>query len=372
MRGGAAHRDGKRKSDPSPNAVEERPHSGRASSWRRWVSLALLLLAAPVAGAALVLGWFEGQRRLATAAAAEEGALCHAYAGLPAGQEARRGMLWIPAGAVRLGSERHYREERGGGEVAVAGFWIDRHEVTNAQFAAFAEATGHVTVAERAPRPEDVPGARPEELVPGSVVFRPPTSVRDLRDIGQWWAWTPGASWRRPEGPTSGIADRMNHPVVHVAYEDALAYARWAGRDLPTEAEWERAARGGLVGRDYAWGDELAPEGRHRANTWQGLFPVQNTAADGFAGTAPVGCFEPNGHGLFDMAGNVWEWTGTPFTPLGHGQAPPQEPDAPRALKGGSWLCAPTFCARYRPAARQPGDLSTGTSHTGFRTVARP
>lgn len=290
---------------------------------------------------------------------------------------APHGMVAVPAGASLMGSERFYPEERPAHWVEVGGFWIDRHPVTNADFARFVAATGHVTVAERRPCPEDHPGVDPALLVPGSLVFRAPPGPVPLRDPRAWWAYVPGACWRRPEGPGSGIAERLDHPVVHVAHADAEAFAAWAGKALPSEAEWERAARGGLQGATYAWGEDFAPEGRFRANTWQGAFPWRNLGLDGFAGTSPVGAFPPNGYGLHDMIGNVWEWTADDFG--AHGPEPAAAPCCrgrglpgarrSKVVKGGSHLCAPDHCRRYRPAARQPQEADTSASHIGFRCV---
>ena len=297
--------------------------------------------------------------------------LCTAYDGRPgpAGRDGLpAGMVALPGGRFRMGSERFYGEERPLREVTVGAFAIGRHEVTNAQFAAFVAASGYQTVAERPLDAKQFPKLARDQLLPGSLVFRQPHAVRDLVDVAQWWGWTPGASWRAPEGPGSSTRGRANHPVVHIAYEDALAYARWAGQDLPTEAEWEYAARGGLVDADYTWGADKArrgSDGKPMANTWQGLFPVRNTRDDGHAGTAPVGCFAPNGYGLFDMAGNVWELTSDDYA----------ETTGPlvgmKVAKGGSFLCADNFCGRYRPAARTPHGIDTGMQHVGFRTVWR-
>lgn len=299
--------------------------------------------------------------------------LCTNYDGMPRAttkadrQSPPAGMVAIPGGRFLMGSERFYREERPQREVTVAPFWIARHEVTNAQFAAFVAATNYRTVAERPLDARQFPQLKPEQRLPGSLVFRQPERVRDMVDISQWWAWTPGASWRAPEGPGSDLKGRMNHPVVHIAYEDALAYARWAKQDLPTEAEWEFAARGGLVDADYTWGSHrTAPDGKPLANHWQGIFPVMNQKTDGYAGTAPVGCFAPNGYGLFDMAGNVWELTRDDY-------ADQRGPYAGmKVAKGGSFLCADNFCGRYRPAARTPHGIDTGMQHVGFRTIWRP
>lgn len=295
-----------------------------------------------------------------------EGA-CSAYSGLPRGfgPASRAGMVRVAAGRFRMGSDRHFPEERPARDAQVGTFLIDRHEVTNAQFARFVAATGHVTVAERPVDAARYPGAPAELLQPGGFVFHQPEANATLADFRLWWRYRPGADWRHPEGPGSGIADRMNHPVVHVTREDALAYARWLGRDLPTEVEWEFAARGGLEGKEFAWGDEKTPSGQWQANVWQGRFPVSNRMLDGFAGTAPVGCFERNGFGLADMAGNVWELTKDDYADLRGPQA------GMAVVKGGSHLCADNYCFRYRPSARQPAALDSGTVHIGFRTVLR-
>jgi formylglycine-generating enzyme required for sulfatase activity len=307
-------------------------------------------------------------------------------------------VIELPAGTFRMGSDHHYPEEAPTHRVHVDAFAIRATTVTNEQFAEFVAATGYVTVAERPLDPSDFPGAPPENLVPGSLVFTMTPGPVDLRHLSQWWTWTPGASWRRPEGPGSTIDDRAEHPVVHVAFEDAAAFAAWVGEELPTEAEWEYAARGGLDGRVFAWGedrsDEPAPGGRYLANYWQGDFPWRNSLADGFAGTAPVGSFPPNGYGLFDMTGNVWEWTTdwyaaghvadaqkeccVPANPRGPGIEASYDPAQPqfrvprKVIKGGSFLCADEYCRRYRPAARRPQMVDTGMSHIGFRTVVRP
>jgi formylglycine-generating enzyme required for sulfatase activity len=291
-----------------------------------------------------------------------------------------------------MGSDAFYPEERPVHEAQVEGFWIDRHPVTNADYEAFVAATGYVTLAERALDPASFPGAPPENLVPGSMVFQKAAGPVDLRDYANWWAWVPGASWRHPLGPRSSLEDRRAHPVVHLAYEDAETYARWAGKRLPTETEWEYAARGGLDGATFAWGDEESPGERAMANTWQGEFPWQNLLEDGHEGTSPVESFPPNGYGLYDMAGNVWEWTSdwfadrhadaattpccAPSTRPGIGTPErsydPRQPQFKiprRVIKGGSHLCAPNYCFRYRPAARQPQMIDTGMNHLGFRCV---
>ncbi|HEU4647787.1 MAG TPA: formylglycine-generating enzyme family protein [Gemmatimonadales bacterium] len=303
------------------------------------------------------------------------------------------GMVWVPGGSYRMGSAKHYPEERPVHRVSVDGFWIDRHPVTNEQFARFVEATGHLTFAELSPKPDDYPGALPEMLHPGSLVFVQPARRVSLHSIANWWTFMLGADWRHPQGPSSSLEGRERHPVVHVAYSDAEAYAAWAGKALPTEAEWELAARGGLDGATYAWGEEFMPGGRPMANTWQGEFPWQNLAIDGFVGTSPVSAFPPNGYGLHDMIGNVWEWTAdwyrprhpaehtkpccVPHNPRGANEADSYDPAQPvriprKVLKGGSHLCAPNYCRRYRPAARFPEPIDTSTCHVGFRCIARP
>ena len=287
-----------------------------------------------------------------------------------------KNMIELPGGTFRMGCERFYPEERPVQEVSVDGFLIDRHPVTVAEFRRFVKETGHVTWAELAPEAEEYPDADPADLVPGSLVFRKAPGPVDLRDVRNWWSWTAGADWRHPEGPASNVGGRELHPVTHVAYADAVAYAEWAGKSLPTEAEWEYAARGGLDQAIYTWGDEFAPKGKQMANTWQGRFPWQNLLLDGYEGTSPVERFPANGFGLHDMAGNVWEWTVDEFV-----QPSPRPCCAPpssngerferKVIKGGSYLCAPNYCLRYRPAARQSETVDTSTCHIGFRCVVR-
>ncbi|HEY3868313.1 MAG TPA: formylglycine-generating enzyme family protein [Actinocrinis sp.] len=299
-------------------------------------------------------------------------------------------MAWIPAGSFLMGSDAFYPEERPVREVRGGGFFIDTGPVTVAAFRRFVKATGHTTVAERAPDPAAYPGADPALLVPGSLVFTMTPGPVALDDYRQWWLYRPGANWRRPEGPGSTLHGRERHPVTHVAYSDALAYAAWAGKQLPTEAEWECAARGTLLGATYAWGEEPTADGRTMANTFKGRFPWQAHTRTGRPGTTPVGTYPPNGYGLLDMIGNVWEWTTDLYTPNRDASAAPASgccaPAAPgdrsdpspagiftqRVIKGGSHLCAPEYCLRYRPAARQGESEDTSTCHLGFRCVIRP
>lgn len=314
------------------------------------------------------------------------------------------GMAWIPGGEFSMGCADPRRVPFGGSDpmadarpihrVKLDGFWMDVHEVTNGAFAEFIKATGYVTVAERPPRPEDFPGAPPENLVAGSILFAPPITAVPLRDETgaahlRWWSYAAGACWKHPTGPQSSIEGRDNDPVVHIAFADAEAYAAWAGKRLPTEAEWEFAARGGLAGATYPWGDEFRPGTTWMANTWQGRFPRENTAADGFAGLAPVGRYPANGYGLFDMSGNVWEWCsdwyrpdtyardarqGTATDPRGPADSfDPQEPGQPkRVQRGGSYLCSDQYCSRYIVGTRGKGEISSGTNHLGFRCVKAP
>jgi sulfatase modifying factor 1 len=288
-------------------------------------------------------------------------------------------LVELPGGSFRMGSTQFYPEEAPVHTATVAAFVIERRPVTNAQFGVFIDDTGYVTVAERPLDPALYPGVAHEDLAPGALVFRPSTGPVDLRDWRRWWAWAPGASWRHPFGPDSDDTweDRLEHPVVQVAYPDAAAYARWAGRRLPTEAEWEYAARGGTT-TTYAWGDDVAPGGQLMANTWQGHFPYRNDGALGWIGTSPVGTFPPNGFGLVDMIGNVWEWTTTKFSAHRRLDQPAAccgpvltaDPAVTQTLKGGSHLCAPEYCHRYRPAARSPQSQDSATTHIGFRCVA--
>ena len=307
------------------------------------------------------------------------------------------GMVWIPGGEFTMGTNDQIGrpEEKPAHRVRVDGFWMDETDVTNAQFRKFVEATGYVTTAEKPvdaaeilkQSPPGTPAPLPEKLVPASLVFQPtPGPVKDLRDYSQWWHWTPGANWRHPEGPGSSIENREDHPVVHVSWHDAVAYAKWAGKQLPTEAEWEFAARGGLEGKTYVWGNEAFSEDKPQCNCWQGEFPWKNTARDGYLRTSPVKAFPPNGYGLYDMAGNVWQWCSDWYdlqlytrragqarivNPTGPEHSfDPRQPYSPlRAQKGGSFLCHPSYCWRYRPSARHGCTPDTGMSHIGFRCV---
>ncbi|MET0515780.1 MAG: formylglycine-generating enzyme family protein [Nitrospiraceae bacterium] len=312
------------------------------------------------------------------------------YGGAMMRPSAPAGMKWIAGGEFDMGSdEPMFRDAQPVHRVYVDGFWIDEVEVTNAQFAEFVKATGYLTVAERVPNAKDYPGAKPDMLFAGSVVFSPPDHSVSLHDHFQWWNYVKGADWRHPEGVASSIETRMDHPVVHIAYEDAESYAKWAGKRLPTEAEWEFAARGGLSRKKFVWGDSFMTEGHAMANTFQGHFPDRNTHEDGYVSTSPVKVFPPNGYGLYGMAGNVWEWTAdwyrhdtyalrvnntgavrNPQGPTDRESFDPAEPGvAKRVHKGGSFLCTDQYCARYMPGGRGKGAPDTGTNHLGFRLV---
>ena len=308
-----------------------------------------------------------------------------------ASQPDTNGMAWLDGGTFRMGSNSHYPEESPARTVKVSSFWIDLYPVTNADFARFVRATGYVTTAERPIDPVLYPGVDPALLLPGAIVFQPTDGPVDLQNFRQWWHYVPGACWHRPEGPGSSIADKPDHPVVHVAFEDALAFAAWCGKTLPTEAMWEYAARGGLDDAEYCWGHDLHPDGRIMANTWHGRFPYENTSPDGFTRTSPVGNYPANGFGLHDMAGNVWEWTTdwhtdrhppdaakpccVPENPRGGTVEASIDPFAPelgiprKTVKGGSFMCSPDYCLRYRPAARQGQAIDTAIQHLGFRCV---
>ncbi len=297
---------------------------------------------------------------------------------------APEGMTWVPGGWFWMGDEE-FHDARPLRLTYVDGFWIDATEVTNAEFQKFVDETGYVTVAEQAPSPEEFPGVPSEDLVAGSIVFTPPEQAVSLNNHLQWWRYERGANWRQPEGPGSQIEDRLDHPVVHVCWDDATAYARWAGKRLPTEAEWEFAARGGLDRKKFVWGNELLPEGKWRANIWQGEFPAENTREDGHVRTAPVASFAPNGYGLHDMAGNVWEWCADWYQPDANQFAARRNPTGPnssfdpaepgaakRVQRGGSFLCSDLYCVRYRMGSRGKGEVKSAASHIGFRCARDP
>lgn len=308
----------------------------------------------------------------------------------PAGAPAP-GMKWIPAGTFDMGSESHYPEEKPVGPVSVDGFWMDETTVTNEQYGEFVEATGYVTVAEKAPDPAMYPGADPAMLVPGSITFDQPRAPVPMENPMAWWAWTPGADWRHPLGPKSDLSGREQHPVTQVSFEDADAYARWAGKKLPTEAQWERAGRGGIEGAEFAWGDEIAPGGEERMNRWIGEFPWKFRPRKGGPrkpGTVAVKSYEPNPFGLYEVTGNTWEWTRTWFSDK-HAEpasrcCAPTDPRGPtldqsrdpasgiprKVIKGGSFLCAENYCSRYRPSSRIPESIESATCHISFRCVA--
>lgn len=298
-------------------------------------------------------------------------------------EKAPEGMVWIPPGKFSMGSAYEpFGDARPIHTVELDGFWMDETPVTNRQFAAFVEATGYVTIAERKPKAEDFPGVPAEALVPGSLVFTPTDGPVPLGNYAAWWNYVPGASWRHPEGPESNIAGRDDHPVVQIAWYDAEEYAKWATKRLPTEAEWEYAARGGLTQKPYVWGDEFMPGGQFMCNSWQGRFPYQNSKADGWTRTSPVKSFPANQFGLYDMAGNVWQWCSDWYRPDYYAESPAKDPQGPsdsfdpvepgiakRVQRGGSFLCSDQYCSRYMPGGRGKGALDTGTSHAGFRCV---
>jgi formylglycine-generating enzyme required for sulfatase activity len=373
------------------------PPSGLRGSWRPLVQIGLGLATAAglwAACTALLNGTGSAPR-------ATRDAFGPTVAGTsPPAAAPPDGMVWIPGGEFSMGCADPRGQPFGGNDpmrdarpihrVAVDGYWMDRTEVTNARFAEFVAATSYVSVAERAPRAEDFPGAPPENLVPGSLVFTPPAGPVPLSNHYAWWAYVPGADWRHPTGPGSSIDGRDDDPVVQVAHEDAAAFASWAGKRLPTEAEWEFAARGGAAGRLYPWGGEFRPAGRSMANTWQGSFPARDTATDGHAGLAPVASFPANAYGLHDVSGNVWEWCADWYRPDTYAAAAaqgavarnptgpvdsfdPQEPgQSKRVLRGGSFLCTDQYCSRYIVGTRGKGEPSSGCNHIGFRCVRSP
>lgn len=387
---------------PAPGKALDRRHVARGRrrtlGGRRTLAWLVPLLLAAIFG----VSWLRPQGGMRTDPPAGFATTTEASRRPPA--ESPPGMAWIPGGEFSMGCADPREIPFGGPDpmadarpihrVRLDGFWMDVHPVTNSEFAEFVAATGYRTVAERVPRPEDFPGAAQENLVPGSIVFTPPEEPVPLRDGTptahlRWWAYVPGADWKHPAGPTSSVAGRDRDPVVHVAYADAEAYASWAGKRLPTEAEWEFAARGGLSGAMYPWGETFQPDGTWMTNTWQGRFPLENTAADGFTGIAPVGSYPPNGYGLLDMSGNVWEWCSDWYRPDTYAQAArqgvvenprgpaesfdPQEPGQPkRVQRGGSFLCSDQYCARYIVGSRGKGEVSSGTNHIGFRCVKDP
>ena len=380
---------------------------------RRLNSTRLLLLAVLLAGIAASVLYFKGHASTAIATSFGSSPLTSVPAPPPSKENflpsipntvqspdsAPQGMAWIPGGEFSMGAQdapdmnevgmQATSDSRPIHRVYVDGFWMDKTDVTNEEYAKFAHATGYVTIAERAPLAEDFPGAPPENLVAGSVVFSPPDYAVPLNDHFQWWSYVKGANWRHPLGTNSDVKGKGKNPVVHVAYEDALAYAKWAGKGLPTEAEWEFAARGGLSGKPFVWGDQFRPGGKWMANTYQGKFPVKGTdkGEDGYVGIAPVAQYPPNGYGLYDMAGNVWQWTSDWYRPDYYAQlaaaggvarnpqgpASPFDPSEPTEKKkvhrGGSFLCTDQYCSRYIVGTRGKGEISTGANHLGFRCV---
>ena len=379
-----------------PKRTKESTQSGPLG---RWVVAAIIITAALTGVSVLTQRHSEHQvaalPHTSVSAASVGEFLPTAPNSSPASTQPRQGMVWIPGGEFSMGAQdppgmdkvgmQATEDSRPIHRVYVDGFWMDKTDVTNEEFARFVRATKYVTVAERKPRLEDFPGAPPENLVPGAVVFSPPDHPVSLNDHYQWWAYVAGANWRHPTGPRSSARDK--DPVVDVAYEDAEAYAKWAAKRLPTEAEWEFAARGGLSGKPFVWGSDFRPNGKWMANTFQGRFPQKDTGTDGYVGVSPVGIYPPNGYGLYDMAGNVWHWVSDWYRPdyyvhlaLGGGvarnpQGPassfdPGEPgEKKRVMRGGSFLCTDQYCSRYMVGTRGKGEVSTGTNHLGFRCV---
>jgi formylglycine-generating enzyme required for sulfatase activity len=370
----------------------ERRSLARKASGAIWKGAQVALLLCSLLGLASALLILSGTMASPDAAASNS----DKSSGPQSGRKAPPAMVWIPGGTFLMGTndKESFPNERPAHLVQVEGFWMDVHDVTNAEFARFVEATGYITTAERPIKWEDLkkelpPGTpKPDDsaLAPGSLVFTATSEPVALNDLSAWWRWVKGANWRHPEGTGSSIEGRENHPVVQVSWYDAVAYAQWAGKRLPTEAEWEFAARGGLESKRYVWGDDFRPGGRYMANTWQGMFPVHDTGEDGFVGTSPVGSFPANGYGLYDMAGNVWQWCSDWYRVDAHIEAAsksvcrdpdgptqsydPSDPYAPkRVVKGGSFLCNPSYCESYRPSARRGTPPDTASSHTGFRCV---
>ncbi len=364
-----------------------RPASNWAAAARSISNLLALwpwVIAGIVIGIGSVAAW-QGWFARATASTASEDLGEVRVNRTPAPTPAPDGMVWVPGGVFFMGnSAPEFADARPIHKVAIDGFWIDKTEVTNAQFEEFVKATGHVTMAEKPLDPKQFPQVDPKELTPGSIVFAPPTEQLDANQVSHlnWWKMVKGANWRHPEGPASDLKGRENHPVVQVAYLDAVAYAGWAKKRLPTEAEWEFAARGGLDRKPYVWGDEFAPGGKPLANTWNGVFPNKNSLEDGYLGTAPAASYPPNDFGLYDMAGNVWEWCADWYHPRYYEFSPDRNPQGPRASfdplepaipkrvqRGGSYLCCDNYCKRYQPGSRGKGEVDGSTNHVGFRCV---
>ena len=380
-----------------PTTKATQKETSRSISLRRWSALVLI-----VGAAGVIVSRFPS--RIASSTPAAPTNIDSVGRFLPtrpnpgtAAFEAPEGMVWIPGGEFSMGAQdppamdevgmQATGDSRPVHRVYVNAFWMDKTDVTNEEFARFVLATKYNTVAERKPKAEDFPGAPPENLVPGAVVFSPPDHPVPLNNHYQWWLYVAGTSWRHPTGPRSNLHGREHYPVVNVAYEDAEAYAKWAGKRLPTEAEWEFAARGGLSGKPFVWGDEFRPRGLWMANTFQGRFPILDTGEDGHVGVTPVGIYPPNGYGLYDMAGNVWQWVSDWYRPDYYRQLSaaggvannprgpvssfdPGEPSQPkRVMRGGSFLCTDQYCSRYMVGTRGKGEVSTGTNHLGFRCV---